>query len=98
VHVLDHGVVVEIEGRSAQEAGFVRELAHTVWPAKECEGQLCSYCEDRMQHLIRASIDEANTDMGIIVVLTSEEDDLSGWLREDAKQMQQFALRAASSH
>ena len=97
VHALEHGVVVQIDGRSKEQARFVRDLAHAVWSSQACEGHLCSYCEDRLAHIVEASVDEASTETGIIMVLTSEDSELSAWLRKDAEQMQQFAMRAAGS-
>jgi hypothetical protein len=98
VHDLEHGVVVELEGKSPDGVALVHQLVDEMWTSgKHCETEISTACHERFEALGHVGIDRAVTEKGVILVLSSEDDELVRWVREDARVTRSFVLSAAST-
>lgn len=98
VHDLQHGVVVEVEGKSPEGVALVHQLVDEMWTrGKHCETEISTACHERYEALGHVGIDRAKTDDGVILVLSSENEELVQWVREDARMTRSFVLSAAST-
>ena len=98
VHDLQHGVVVELESKTPEGVALVHQLVDERWTtSKHCETEISTACSERFEALDKVGIDRAKTDDGVILVLSSEHEELVQWVREDARMTRNFVMHAASS-
>jgi hypothetical protein len=103
VYDLDRGVLIDLEGTNEAGIEFVRAVVAEMWGLGTVSGvtstaSYCDVCSYRSRKLQTVERDLASKDMGSIVVMTSLDDDLVQWLREDARTQKHLVDRATASN
>jgi len=103
VHDLARGVIIDFTAEDEQSLAFVRTAVETLWGLTDQSDAArvtnsCSYCDQRSRKLQSVDRDHAITDRGAFVILTSNDDALVEWSRQDAQSLQDLIERSASSH
>lgn len=103
VHELSRGVIIDFAAGDEQSAEFIRSAVATLWGMSDETGgarvtDSCSYCDQRSRKLQSVERDHAITERGAFVILTSDDDTLVEWSRQDAQSLQSLIERSASSH
>lgn len=104
IYELSRGVLIDISATSDEGLEYVHRAVAQLWGMETVEegsarvADYCSLCLTRGKKLQGLERDRAFTDDGAIIILTSDDSELVGWSRQDAKSLQRLLQRANSSH
>ncbi len=99
VFELEKGVLVQLTGHNEKAVGLIHETVDSLWETKVAaeDESRCDGCASRHEKLAMAVRDRALTPTGAIVVLTSEDEQVVNWLRDDARKQRSFVQSVASA-
>jgi len=99
VHAMHTGVLIEFKGKTSEDVASIQRLVDRLWEVgaeAATVSKYCKSCEVRHEKLMAALRDRALTETGAIVVVTTDDKEVLGWLLADA-QSQGKLVSAAST-